>query len=126
VIAVILMFAGIGILWTFVAAVSSKLVAERIEKKEDGRDVYQSISNTPNQSIVKSPEKGGNTAASSKKNAREKSSKKKGGPNYDALIDMVEILRRLDQKDYDTLVEIITTWKRDDDDEKRTMESEKE
>jgi hypothetical protein len=38
---------------------------------------------------------------------------------------MVEILRKLDQKDYDALVEIITTWKRDDD-KKRTMEKEKE
>ena len=52
-------------------------------------------------------------------------SQKKGGPNYDTLIDMVEILRNLDQKDYDALVEIITTWKRDDD-KKRTMEKEKE
>jgi voltage-gated potassium channel len=125
VIAVILMFAGIGILWTFVAAVSSKLVAEKIEKKAVGRDVYQSIADAANQPIVMSPEKGGNTAAASKKNTREKSSKKKGGPNYDTLIDMVEILRNLDQKDYDALVEIITTWKRDDD-KKRTMEKEKE
>jgi hypothetical protein len=38
---------------------------------------------------------------------------------------MVEILRNLDQKDYDALVEIITIWKRDDD-KKRTMEKEKE
>jgi voltage-gated potassium channel len=52
VIAVILMFAGIGILWTFVAAVSSKLVAEKIEKKAVGRDVYQSIADAANQPIV--------------------------------------------------------------------------
>jgi hypothetical protein len=37
---------------------------------------------------------------------------------------MVEILRRLDQKDYDAFVEIITTWKRDDD-KKMAMEKEK-
>ena len=72
-----------------------------------------------------SPEKGGNTAAASKENTQEKSSKRKGGPNYDTLIDMVEILRNLDQKDYDALVEIIAAWKRDDD-KKRTMEKEKE
>jgi Ion channel len=124
VIAVILMFAGIGILWTFVAAVSSKLVAEKIEKKAVGRDVYQSIADAANQPSVLSPEKD-NAAPASKKNTREKSSKKKGGPNYDTLIDMVEILRNLDQKDYDALVEIITTLKMDDD-KKMTMEKEKE
>jgi len=115
VIAVILMFAGIGILWTFVAAVSSKLVAEKIEKKGDDHGVSRSRVNADNQPLGMSPEKGGNTAASPKKSAREKSSKKKAGPNYNALMDMVEILRKLDQKDYDALVEIITTWKRDDD-----------
>jgi len=124
VIAVILMFAGIGILWTFVAAVSSKLVAEKIEKKGDDHGVSRSRVNADNQPLGMSPEKGGNTAASPKKSAREKSSKKKAGPNYNALMDMVEILRKLDQKDYDALVEIITTWKRDDD-KKMTMEKEK-
>jgi voltage-gated potassium channel len=111
VIAVILMFAGIGILWTFVAAVSSKLVAERIGGKDD-HEVSQSKVNAANQPSVMSPENY-NTAAS--KNIDEKSSNKKGDPNYDALIDMVEILRKLDQRDYDALVEIITTVKRDDD-----------
>jgi hypothetical protein len=37
---------------------------------------------------------------------------------------MVEVLGKLDQKDYDTLVEIITAWKRDDD-KKMAMEKEK-
>jgi voltage-gated potassium channel len=124
VIAIILMFAGIGILWTFVATVSSKLVAERIEEKEDGHDVSQSKANAADQPLVMSPEKG-NAAPASKKNTREKSTKKRVGRDYDALIDMVEILRKLDQKDYDALVEIITTLKRDDD-KKRTMEKEKE
>lgn len=124
VIAIILMFAGIGILWTFVAAVSSKLVAKRIEEKdEDGHDVSQSKANAAYQPLVMSPEKD-NAAPTSKKNTREKSTKKKVGRNYDALIDMVDILRKLDQKDYDALVEIITTLKRDDD--KKTMEKEKE
>lgn len=124
VIAIILMFAGIGILWTFVATVSSKLVAERIEEKEDGHDVSQSKTNAPDQPLVISPEKD-KASAASKKNTREKSSQKKVGRDYDALIDMVEILRKLDQKDYDALVEIITTLKIDDD-KKRTMEKEKE
>jgi hypothetical protein len=47
-------------------------VAEKIEKKAVGRDVYQSIANTPNQPIVMSPEKSGNTAASSKKKCKGK------------------------------------------------------
>jgi hypothetical protein len=42
-------------------------VAEKIEKKAVGRDVYQSIADAANQPIVMSPEKGGNTAAASKK-----------------------------------------------------------
>jgi voltage-gated potassium channel len=125
VIAIILMFAGIGILWTFVATVSSKLVAQRIEEKEDGHDVSQTKSNAADQPLVMSPEKD-NAAPASKKNTTEKSTKKKVGRDYDALIHMVEILRKLDQKDYDALVEIITTLKRDDDDKKRTMEKEKE
>jgi voltage-gated potassium channel len=121
VIAIILMFAGIGILWTFVAAVSSKLVAERIEGKDD-HDEFQSKVDAANQQLVMSPEN--YNAAAASKNIGERSSEKKGGPNYDALIDMVDSLRKLDQKDYDALIEIITTLKRDD--KKRITEKEKE
>jgi hypothetical protein len=73
---------------------------------------------------VISPEKD-KASPASKKNTSEKSSQKKVGRDYDVLIDMVEILRKLDQKDYDALVEIITTLKIDDD-KKRTMEKQKE
>jgi Ion channel len=121
VIAIILMFAGIGILWTFVAAVSSKLVAQRLERKGD-HDASPSKVNAANQSLVMSPENYNNAAS---KNIGENASKEKGGPDYNALIDMVEILRKLDQKDYDALVEIITILKRDDD-KKRITEKKKE
>jgi hypothetical protein len=121
VIAVILMFAGIGILWTFVAAVSSKLVAEMIEGKDD-HDIFLSKVDAANQQWVMSPENYNTTTAASK-NLGERSTEKKGGPNYDALIDMVDSLRKLDQKDYDALIEIITTLKRDD--KKRITEKEK-
>jgi hypothetical protein len=39
-----------------------------------------------------------NTAAASKSIGERSSEKKGGGPNYDALIDMVDSLRKLDQK----------------------------
>ena len=103
------------------SAVSSKLVAEMIEGKDD-HDVFQSKVDAANQQLVMSPENYNTTAAS--KNLDERSTEKKGGPNNDALIDLVDSLRKLDQKDYDALIEIITTLKRDDD-KKRITEKEK-
>jgi transcription elongation factor GreA-like protein len=50
------------------------------------------------------------TAALLQKKANEKSDKKE---DYDALIDMVGIIRKLDQKDYDALVSMIMTLKAD-------------
>jgi voltage-gated potassium channel len=110
VIATALMFAGIGILWTFLAAVSSKLVAQRLEGK-DAHEASQSKLNSASRSLTASPDDY-NPAASNSKG--EKYSKKNDGPDYDALIDMVEILRKLDQKDYDALIEGITAIKRDE------------
>ena len=121
VIATALMFAGIGILWTFVAAVSSKLVAQRLEGK-DAHEASESKGNCGTQSLVASPEDCYNAAASNSKG--EKYSEKNDGPDYDALIEMVEILRKLDQKDYDALIEVITTMKGDEG-TKRISEDEK-
>ena len=68
VIAIMLMFAGIGILWTFVAALSSKLVAERLERSDDP-EVSESKVAAANQTIVMSSDND-NTVDS--KNADEK------------------------------------------------------
>jgi voltage-gated potassium channel len=88
VIAIILMFAGIGILWTFVATVSSKLVAERLERRDD-HEISSTKDASANPPSVISPE---NYSTAAPHNMGEKSVKRKGGRDYNALIDMVKTL----------------------------------
>ena len=94
IIAVMLMFAGIGILWTYVAAVASKLVAERIGKKE-----------TRSKSVDQSHEPG---LENTKKVDLSKKIRQK---EYDVLADIITTFKNLELRDYDELIDIIKSLK---------------
>jgi voltage-gated potassium channel len=94
IIAVMLMFAGIGILWTYVAAVASKLVAERVGKKE-------TRSEAADQSNVSGLENTENVEMGKKIRQKE----------YDVLADMIATFKNLEQRDYDELIDIIKSLK---------------